>query len=99
MRAAVVRDASTPDLDGQPASQDPVLRQKQVQELVELGCLKYHSWHILTSTGKGKDLGFELVPESRPDVADRAQLSGRSWCHSRQIVACPGCEIDSIGDQ
>jgi alkylation response protein AidB-like acyl-CoA dehydrogenase len=26
---------------------------------VELECLKYHSWHILTQTSRGKDLGFE----------------------------------------
>ena len=45
--------------DGQPAAKDPVLRQKLAQQLVDLECLKYHSWHILTSTSKGKDLGFE----------------------------------------
>jgi alkylation response protein AidB-like acyl-CoA dehydrogenase len=45
--------------DGKPAAEDPVLRQKLAKELVELECLKYHSWHILTQTSKGKDLGFE----------------------------------------
>jgi len=45
--------------DGRPASADPVLRQKLAEQLVELQCLKYHSWHILTQTSQGKDLGFE----------------------------------------
>jgi alkylation response protein AidB-like acyl-CoA dehydrogenase len=47
------------DRDGEPAAKDPVLRQKLAEQLVDLECLKYHSWHILTSTAKGKDLGFE----------------------------------------
>ncbi len=41
------------------AADDPVLRQQMANALVELECLKYHSWHILTQTSKGKDLGFE----------------------------------------
>src|SRR3712207_3731969 len=45
--------------DGRPASQDPVLRQELARSLVELECLKYHSWHILTQTSQGKHLGFE----------------------------------------
>lgn len=45
--------------DGAPAVEDPVLRQRLANGLVELECLKYHSWHILTQTGRGKDLGFE----------------------------------------
>ena len=40
-------------------AQDPVLRQAMARSLVELECLKYHSWHILTQTSQGKDLGFE----------------------------------------
>ena len=40
-----------------------VLRQQLANSLVDLECLKYHSWHILTQTSKGKDLGFEA--ESR----------------------------------
>ena len=39
--------------------EDPVLRQAMAKQLVELECLKYHSWHILTQTSRGKDLGFE----------------------------------------
>jgi alkylation response protein AidB-like acyl-CoA dehydrogenase len=27
--------------------------------LVDLECLKLHSWHVLTQTSQGKDLGFE----------------------------------------
>jgi hypothetical protein len=45
--------------DGRPAAQDPVLRQQLAGALVELECLKYHSWHVLTQTAQGKDLGFE----------------------------------------
>ena len=26
---------------------------------MDLECLKYHSWHVLTQTSQGKDLGFE----------------------------------------
>ncbi|MCU1589782.1 MAG: acyl-CoA dehydrogenase [Frankiales bacterium] len=55
----VARAAQKTDRDGSPAAQDPVLRQKLAEQLVDLECLKYHSWHILTSTSKGKDLGFE----------------------------------------
>ena len=54
--AAVAADT---DRDGAPAAKDPVLRQKLAEQLVELECLKYHSWHILTQVGQGKDLGFE----------------------------------------
>ncbi|MCW2599718.1 MAG: acyl-CoA dehydrogenase protein [Frankiales bacterium] len=45
--------------DGQKAAKDPVLRQKLAASLVDLECLKYHSWHILTQTSQGKDLGAE----------------------------------------
>jgi alkylation response protein AidB-like acyl-CoA dehydrogenase len=51
--------AKRTERDGEPAAKDPVLRQKLAEQLVDLECLKYHSWHILTSTSKGKDLGFE----------------------------------------
>jgi alkylation response protein AidB-like acyl-CoA dehydrogenase len=55
----VVHAAGDTDRDGRPAAQDPVLRQELARSLVELECLKYHSWHILTQTSQGKDLGFE----------------------------------------
>ncbi len=55
----VVRVAEQVDRDGRPASQDPVLRQELAAALVELECLKYHSWHVLTQTSQGRDLGFE----------------------------------------
>ena len=45
--------------DGRAAAEDPVLRQRLAHSLVELECLKYHSWHILTQTSRGRDLGFE----------------------------------------
>jgi alkylation response protein AidB-like acyl-CoA dehydrogenase len=38
---------------------DPIIRQKLANDLVELECLKYLSWHVLTQTGAGRDLGFE----------------------------------------
>jgi alkylation response protein AidB-like acyl-CoA dehydrogenase len=55
----VAAAAHRTDRAGRPASEDPVLRQALAEQLVELECLKYHSWHILTQVGKGKDLGFE----------------------------------------
>ncbi len=55
----VVTVAREVDRDGRPASLDPVMRQKLSEALVDLECLKLHSWHILTQTSKGKDLGFE----------------------------------------
>ena len=55
----VAAAAADVDRDGRPAAQDPVLRQAMAQSLVELECLKYHSWHILTQTSQGRDLGFE----------------------------------------
>ncbi|MGB8649787.1 MAG: acyl-CoA dehydrogenase family protein [Mycobacteriales bacterium] len=51
--------AGTLDRDGSPAAKDPVLRQKLADALVDLECLKLHSWHVLTQTSQGKDLGFE----------------------------------------
>lgn len=73
---AVAQTAATTDRDGRPASQDPVLRQKLADSLVDLECLKYHSWHILTQTSQGKDLGFEasmtklMWAEAFRDLAD-----------------------------
>ena len=55
----VVELAQTLDRDGRPAAEDPVLRQQLAQSLVDLECLKYHSWHVLTQTSQGRDLGFE----------------------------------------
>jgi len=55
----VVDVASRLERDGRPASKDPVLRQRLASALVDLECLKYHSWHVLTQTSQGKDLGFE----------------------------------------
>ncbi len=56
---SIVAVAGQVERDGRPASQDPVLRQQLAAALVELECLKYHSWHVLTQTSQGKDLGFE----------------------------------------
>ena len=41
------------------AAEDPVLRQELAKQLVELECLKYHSFHIQSQVEKGRDLGFE----------------------------------------
>jgi alkylation response protein AidB-like acyl-CoA dehydrogenase len=51
--------AKSLDRDGRPAASDPVLRQRLAEALVDLECLKLHSWHVLTQTSQGKDLGFE----------------------------------------
>jgi alkylation response protein AidB-like acyl-CoA dehydrogenase len=55
----VVSIAQQVERDGKKASQDPVLRQQLANSLVDLECLKYHSWHVLTQSSQGKDLGFE----------------------------------------
>ncbi len=55
----VTNVAARVERDGRPATEDPVLRQELAAALVELECLKYHSWHVLTQTSNGKDLGFE----------------------------------------
>ena len=55
----VVSVAHEVERDDRPAAHDPVLRQELANALVELECLKYHSWHILTQTTRGRDLGFE----------------------------------------
>jgi alkylation response protein AidB-like acyl-CoA dehydrogenase len=57
--AEVADLARTLDRDGKKAAQDPVLRQRLADALIDLECLKYHSWHVLTQTSQGKDLGFE----------------------------------------
>jgi alkylation response protein AidB-like acyl-CoA dehydrogenase len=55
----VVSIAQQVERDGRKASEDPVLRQQLANSLVDLECLKYHSWHVLTQSSQGKDLGFE----------------------------------------
>ena len=56
---AVVDLARKAPRGGGKAVDDPVIRQKLANSLVELECLKYHSWHVLTQTSQGKDLGYE----------------------------------------
>jgi alkylation response protein AidB-like acyl-CoA dehydrogenase len=56
---AVVSIAQQVERDGKKASEDPVLRQQLANSLVDLECLKYHSWHVLTQSSQGKDLGYE----------------------------------------
>ena len=55
----VAKLAAQIDRNGAKASQDPVIRQQLANALVDLECLKYHSWHVLTQTSQGKDLGYE----------------------------------------
>jgi alkylation response protein AidB-like acyl-CoA dehydrogenase len=45
------------DRDGRPAAQDPVLRQKIAQSVVELEVLRLHSLHVLTQVEQGRELG------------------------------------------
>ncbi len=56
---AVVELAKKVDRGSGKAVDDPVLRQKLANSLIELECLKLHSWHVLTQTSQGKDLGYE----------------------------------------
>ncbi len=55
----VVEVAKQVERDGRKAADDPVIRQRLADSLIDLECLKYHSWHVLTQTSQGKDLGFE----------------------------------------
>ena len=41
------------------AADDPMIRQKIAQAVVELEALKLHSLHILTKVERGEELGFE----------------------------------------
>jgi alkylation response protein AidB-like acyl-CoA dehydrogenase len=41
------------------AAEDPVLRQRIAQVVIELEALKLHSLHILTKVERGEELGFE----------------------------------------
>ena len=41
------------------AADDPVIRQKIAQAVIELEALKLHSLHILTKVERGEELGFE----------------------------------------
>ncbi|MCU1599441.1 MAG: acyl-CoA dehydrogenase [Frankiales bacterium] len=56
---AVVDLAKKVDRGSGKAIEDPVLRQKLANSLIELECLKLHSWHVLTQTSQGRDLGYE----------------------------------------
>jgi alkylation response protein AidB-like acyl-CoA dehydrogenase len=55
----VVRLARKVKRGDRSASEDPVLRQLLADSLIDLECLKFHSWHVLTQTSQGKDLAFE----------------------------------------
>lgn len=57
--AEIVGVARKVQRGGRSAAEDPMLRQALAKQLVELECLKYHSFHILSQTGRGRDLGFE----------------------------------------
>jgi alkylation response protein AidB-like acyl-CoA dehydrogenase len=55
----IVELARTTGRGGRPAAQDPVLRQKIANSVIELELLRLHSWHILTKVERGEDLGAE----------------------------------------
>src|SRR4051812_8998179 len=55
----IVGVARQVERDGRPAADDPVLRQKIAQSVVELECLRLHSLHVLTQVEQGRDLGAE----------------------------------------
>jgi alkylation response protein AidB-like acyl-CoA dehydrogenase len=44
---------------GITAAEDPVLRQRIAQSVIELEALKLHSLHVLTKVQRGEELGFE----------------------------------------
>ena len=54
---AVVALARQTRRNGRPASEDPVLRQKIAQAVIELETLKWHSLHVLTQVEAGVPLG------------------------------------------
>lgn len=95
----VAAAAAATDRDGHPAAADPVLRQELARELVELECLKYHSWHILTQTSQGKDLGFEASmtklqwSETFRDLSDvYSDVLGEQF----QVVGRPGASRQEL---
>jgi len=55
----LVELARTVERGGRPAAQDPTLRQKLAQSVIELELLKLHSLHVLTQVEQGRDLGAE----------------------------------------
>jgi alkylation response protein AidB-like acyl-CoA dehydrogenase len=55
----VIDAARSTERDGRPAADDPVLRQRLAQSVVELECLRLHSLHVLTQVEAGRDLGAE----------------------------------------
>jgi alkylation response protein AidB-like acyl-CoA dehydrogenase len=57
--AGIVAAARATHRNGATAAEDPVLRQQLAAVVTELECLRYHSFHVLSQTEKGRDLGFE----------------------------------------
>lgn len=83
----VVAVAQRLERDGRPAAQDPVLRQRLAQSVIELELLRLHSLHVLTQVEQGRDLGAEASmtklqwSEAHQDLgevfADVAGLAGQ----------------------
>jgi alkylation response protein AidB-like acyl-CoA dehydrogenase len=55
----IIAVARRPGPGGRAAAQDPVIRQKIAQQVIELELLKLHSLHVLTKVERGEELGFE----------------------------------------
>ena len=55
---AIARVAQSAQRDKRLAADDPAIRQALAAQLVELECLRYHAYHVLTEVEQGRDLGF-----------------------------------------
>ena len=67
----VVELAARLDRDGRPAARGPGrCASSSPTALVELECLKYHSWHVLTQTSQGKRPRLRGVDDQDHVVGD-----------------------------
>lgn len=81
---------------GKPAAEEPVLRQKMAQSLVELELLRLHSLHVLTKVEQGVELGFEASltklqwSETHQDLGelflDVAELEGQEQTPAMHLL-------------
>jgi alkylation response protein AidB-like acyl-CoA dehydrogenase len=67
--------------------QDALLRQKIAASVVELECLRYHSFHLLTQAEQGKELG----PAS--------SLTKLQWSETHQDIGELFTDVAGIGHQ
>jgi alkylation response protein AidB-like acyl-CoA dehydrogenase len=66
---------------------DPVVRQRLAGALVEVECLKYHAWHVLTEVEQGRDLGFG------------ASLTKLAWTDAFRAVSDAYEDVVGVGFQ